>query len=165
MDQPAEMTRRERRRRIVVDERSQTRTLRKICLVPVLALLLNSVILAVLAVQLMGEAERAGTELPSIPLLFAAIGVLVVTAPALLILQAIRYSHRVAGPAYRVKRSLEQFRAGERAQRVHLRPDDEIQDVAEALNQFLEWVEGELDSGQAERSHRTESTLSVPSGP
>ena len=43
-------------------------------------------------------------------------------------------SHKIAGPVYRLKRSLEQITAGDLALRVHLRKGDDLQDLADQLN-------------------------------
>ncbi len=50
----------------------------------------------------------------------------------------IRQSHRIVGPMIRIKRALEAIGAGDFTQRIQLRKDDALQDLAEAINKMAE---------------------------
>jgi HAMP domain-containing protein len=52
-----------------------------------------------------------------------------------------RVSHRVAGPAHRLRRALEAVQRGERIRPIVLRKGDELQDLAGALNATLQQLD------------------------
>lgn len=54
---------------------------------------------------------------------------------------AIILSHRAAGPMYRFKKTFEQIRGGDMAARIHLRPHDDFQDVAQEFNLMMDQVQ------------------------
>ncbi|MBI4386761.1 MAG: methyl-accepting chemotaxis protein [Elusimicrobia bacterium] len=47
------------------------------------------------------------------------------------------YSHRLAGPIYRIKKTLEAVHRGESVSEVHLRERDEFKELADAVNRIL----------------------------
>jgi HAMP domain-containing protein len=47
-------------------------------------------------------------------------------------------SHRTAGPLYRIKRVIEEVALGNPSARIHLRPNDDFQDVAESFNKMMD---------------------------
>lgn len=51
---------------------------------------------------------------------------------------SVRISHRICGPIYRIKKSLEAVQQGECPDRIVLRKGDELQDLAELFNEVLE---------------------------
>ena len=51
---------------------------------------------------------------------------------------AIRFSHRIAGPVYRLKKSLDDAIAGDYSVRISLRKRDFLKDIADKMNQLLE---------------------------
>jgi methyl-accepting chemotaxis protein len=51
------------------------------------------------------------------------------------------HSHRIAGPAFRLKRVLGEMAGGRRGFRVRLRRKDYLKDIADALNNLLEKTE------------------------
>jgi nitrogen fixation/metabolism regulation signal transduction histidine kinase len=53
------------------------------------------------------------------------------------------FSNRVAGPAFRIRYALKQFKAGDYAVRVQLRKDDQLKGLAEDLNEFVTKLEDE----------------------
>lgn len=65
---------------------------------------------------------------------------LFVSASTVQILTALLASQKVAGAAYRIARTLEEFRAGKRDARVTLRKHDYQRELADDVNGFLEWV-------------------------
>jgi methyl-accepting chemotaxis protein len=62
----------------------------------------------------------------------------VVATGALAVIQAVRYSNRVIGPAMRIKRTLLQIRAGDLGTPIKLRKGDALTDVADELNRLME---------------------------
>jgi len=59
---------------------------------------------------------------------------------------AIIASHRIAGPVYRMIKFLEELTKGDYTKRVTLRKNDELQDMAEAINKLVEKLESEKKS-------------------
>ncbi|MFC1668029.1 hypothetical protein ACFL1T_01435 [Chlamydiota bacterium] len=55
----------------------------------------------------------------------------------------IRFSHRIAGPVFRIKRCLEEFISGNNSVRVYLRKNDFLHDLAEKFNQLMDRFEKE----------------------
>lgn len=49
-------------------------------------------------------------------------------------------SHRIAGPAYRLVRCLEQIKAGNLGMKVHLRKKDYLKNIAVAVNELIEYL-------------------------
>ncbi|WP_455381663.1 hypothetical protein [Salinispira pacifica] len=58
-----------------------------------------------------------------------------------LALMAVWYSHKVAGPVYRIKHVINRTLAGEREQRIYLREGDELKDLAEKINTLFERID------------------------
>jgi signal transduction histidine kinase len=54
---------------------------------------------------------------------------------------AIVLSHRIAGPIFRIKKTLDEIIKGDYSKRLHLRNTDELQDVAESINNLMELLE------------------------
>lgn len=64
----------------------------------------------------------------------------------------LRMTHRVAGPLYRIRRDVHQVRDGDLTLRIALRRGDELQDLAQALNEMLEVLQrAALDAKAARR--------------
>ena len=61
---------------------------------------------------------------------------------ALSCLAGLIYSHRIAGPLARIKATIDEVAAGRFARPIVLRPDDELKDLAGAVNRLLQcfWV-------------------------
>lgn len=53
-------------------------------------------------------------------------------------------SHRIAGPVYRLQKSLEEIRRGNLTYRIHLRRKDELGDLAEDLNRVFEFLDEKM---------------------
>lgn len=53
-------------------------------------------------------------------------------------LVALYLSHRAAGPLYHFKRVFDEIRLGKTDSRIHLRPNDDFQDVAAAFNKMMD---------------------------
>jgi len=66
----------------------------------------------------------------------------------LVIFLAMRLSHRIAGPIYRLKKSLKEVAEGNYGLRIRLRKTDELKDVAEAINKVVELLDKKGKEGQ-----------------
>lgn len=60
---------------------------------------------------------------------------------ALTFVGAVLYSHRIAGPLYRLEKTVELFMSGDFTQRVRLRKADELKEIETVLNRFAEYLE------------------------
>ena len=65
---------------------------------------------------------------------------LLLIAPLVGIL-AIVLSHRIAGPIFRIKKTLDEIIQGDYGKRLYLRNTDELKDVAESINKIVELLE------------------------
>lgn len=54
---------------------------------------------------------------------------------------AVRYSHRFAGPIYRISTDIRRALAGEEGVRIQLRKNDELRELASRINALLEALE------------------------
>lgn len=59
----------------------------------------------------------------------------------LTILLSVFISHRIAGPLFKLRKSMELFRNGKPIQHIQFRKSDYFQDLAAEYNRFLDWVE------------------------
>ena len=71
-----------------------------------------------------------------VPVLLNDLGIM-----AALVLVGIVFSNRIAGPLFHIQAVLEDVNAGETARRVHLRPKDYCQNLAENINMLLDSIE------------------------
>lgn len=55
----------------------------------------------------------------------------------LLVIIGIFYSHRIAGPVYRISRDIERVLEGEKGVSIRLRKKDKLKDLAEKINQLI----------------------------
>ncbi len=54
---------------------------------------------------------------------------------------AMRFTHRVAGPIYRLRQTIQAITAGDSVRRVKLRNGDQLNEVADDINELLEVLE------------------------
>ena len=110
-----------RRQTVVVNRLLQRKIILAITLSPSIAVTGAAMLVAVFCRRLQGEATAAEVELPSLmPLFVVSLGFTVFAALGM-VYQALHFSHRIAGPAYRFIRSMEQIRGGDIGFRVKLR--------------------------------------------
>jgi len=130
----------ERRRTLVVNKEAQKRIVFAVSLFPALALAMATMIIAVFCRKLMGEAARTEAALPSlVPLFISSLGFALVSI-LIIFNQALRFSHRIAGPAYRLRQACSRIMGGDISFRVQLRKGDHLTEVADSLNDLLEWL-------------------------
>jgi hypothetical protein len=138
---------RSRRRALVVDEALQRRIIFGVAMMPTLGLVACAFLVAMFCRDLLGEAAMHEVELPSLVPLFLALLGFMLGAGAVFVFQALRFSHRIAGPAYRLVQSIRRIQGGDISFRVHLRRGDHLTDVAAEFNRLLDWLNTNPPSG------------------
>jgi hypothetical protein len=129
-----------RRKILIINEPLQKQIVLAISLMPTFGLAACTLIVAVFCRRLLGEASFYEIELPSLVPLFLSILAFTVAAGVVGILQAVRFSHRIAGPAYRLIKSMERMRSGDIAFRIQLRKGDHLTEIADEMNRLLDWL-------------------------
>jgi nitrogen fixation/metabolism regulation signal transduction histidine kinase len=133
------------RRIVLIEPRLQFRYL---VLPLVVSLTTATALLALFVIQaetlkgLAGTDETLLDEIDTVQMLSigAAVGVLIGHI-GLIVWLGLTLSHRVAGPIYRLKKSMKQVEDGDRNVRIHLRQRDQLTDVAERFNRMVDAVE------------------------
>ncbi|MGH2571495.1 MAG: hypothetical protein ACRDGR_09725, partial [bacterium] len=141
--------RNERRLPDVVDERLQKRIVVAACwpiavgsVISLGALLL----FGVRAKELVSQIDLVALAPP-----FLSTAILFVAAIVLQVLLAMRLAQRIGGSAYRITKTLQAFRLGEKSERVSLRRGDPHGILAGEVNGFLDWVTRETTAASARR--------------
>ena len=155
-----------RRRQIVINKPVQKRIVVGITLIPMLTLVGATLAVAVLTGQVLDEARRAEENIPTLGPLFISLFLFIVAAGAVVVIQALRYSHRIAGPMYRINKSIERIREGDLAFEVKLRDGDELGEIATELNGLMDWlrahppqgVELKLEADEADEAQAAQAT-------
>lgn len=129
----------------IVDAAQQSRFVLRVTALPLLVLLVAAATMWFLTNGLFDEAQRNNVELPSLGPLTMIQFLFVVLTGAVMMVQALRYSHRVIGPAHRIAQSLRRIRDGDTNFTLRLREGDELQSILDELNPLLE----ELQQGNA----------------
>ena len=130
----------DRRKSLVINKQMQKKIIFAICLFPAISLSVATLIVAVFCRKLLSEAMMTEAGLPSlVPLFLFLLGFTIVSG-AIVIHQALRFSHRIAGPAHRLIQSIDQVREGDISFRVDLRQGDHLTELADSFNQLLDWL-------------------------
>ncbi len=108
--------------------------------VPVLLLLAAMVGLTVCAGHLLGAVERGGAAWLDDGMLAVVGGGFLLVSLAVVVVQAMRVAHRVAGPEYRLIQTLRRIRTGDLTVRAHLRHGDLLRGLATEVNELVEWL-------------------------
>jgi len=127
-----------RRKTRIIDAESQARMVFGITVLPLSIVLVAAISLWYLSNRLLDEAQRANADLPTLGILTMAQFVFVVATGVVATVEALRYSHRVVGPALRIRRTLMRMLAGDLGTRITLRKGDELVEVAAAVNDLME---------------------------
>jgi hypothetical protein len=96
---------------------------------------------------------------------FVATAILFVAAIVLQAVLAMSLAHRIAGSAYRIGKTLQAFRLGDRTERVSLRSGDPHGSLAGEVNEFLEWVNRETCAAPARRPVTTPTAVAKTGTP
>lgn len=129
-----------RRKQLVVDPRMQGKMVFRMAGLPAIAMAGIAAFTGVYCQTVMDEARMFDSDMPDLmPLIWLVIA-FEVFAAGILIYHSLRISHTVAGPAYRLKKSLERIRSGDISFTVNLRKGDHLTDVRDELNLLLDWL-------------------------
>jgi hypothetical protein len=131
---------RNRRRLLVVNKAVQRRIIFAVIIVPTIGLAISTMIVSVFCRRLLTESLQLDAELPSLIPLLLAVLLFFVICSIVMAIQGLRFSHRIAGPSYRICKSLERMRSGDIAFRVTLRKGDYLTEVADEFNATLDWL-------------------------
>jgi hypothetical protein len=130
----------ERRRKILMDDETQRRIILGFCVAPLLSLIVACLMVGVFSRRVAAEAMLAEAELPSLRWLFLSLCAFVVVAAAMTVYQAVKHSHRIAGPLYRMRKDLGEVASGNRQKRIKLRDGDYLTELADEINRTLDAV-------------------------
>ncbi len=89
--------------------------------------------------RIIGESVISDPYIQGI-LSFSAVGVIIflIISAFLLLFLGIRFSHHIAGPLYKLERSMDKLARGEKTQPLHFRSTDLIDSLAAKFNAILE---------------------------
>lgn len=149
--------RRNRRKQIVVNKKLQGRLIFATAWAPSLCLASTALLLGVFCTQLYDEATNADVDLPSVVPVFVTAVSFMLIATGYMLFNALRFSHRIAGPMYNLEQTLKRFREGAPGARVVLRKYDYLQEIQDPVNSFLDWVEEELPGREDQASGEPEA--------
>lgn len=158
-----------RRRQLVVNRPMQGRLILSMALAPALLLTALAVFTAIYCTWVMDEALATDADVPNtMPLFYLVLG-FELLGGFFLLFHSLRASHRVAGPAYRICKSLERIRSGDLAFTVNLRKGDHLTEVRDELNRLLDWLNDNPPPGCVTRTMQAHSaeggaTKSAPGG-
>ena len=151
----------ERRRTLVVNRPMQSRLVLNMALVPAIALAGIAVFTGIYCTRLMDQAIAMDSELPALMPLFYLVIAFELMAAVFMLVNSLKVSHKVAGPAYRICKSLERIRAGDLAFKIELRRGDHLTEVKDELNKLLDWLNENPPAGcvtRAMAAHRDAAT-------
>lgn len=151
-----------RRKQLIVNRPMQGRMILNMAVLPSLALVGIAVSTGLYCNNLMQEAIALDSELPNMmPLFWLVIGFELVAAVFLLV-NSLKISHTVAGPAYRICKSLERIRNGDLAFTVQLRKGDHLTEVRDQLNLLLDWLNANPPANCVTRQMAAERAANAP---
>lgn len=131
---------RERRTSLIVDGPMQARLIATASLVPAAALSVTGLGVLWFVQAMQEEALRAEVQLENAVPLSIAMACFLLMSSAFLFVTSLKMSNKIAGPAYRLRKSMERMRGGDFAFTVRLRPGDQLQDLCDELNRVLDWL-------------------------
>ncbi len=151
-----------RRRTMVVNKALQGQLILRISLFPTLALAATTVLLAIFCQKLTDEALVADVELPSLVPLFITVMGFVLVSVMFLLYNALKISHRIAGPIYRICKCIQRIREGDISFNVSLRDGDHLEEVRDELNLLLDWLNENPPEGAKVRGTKDETEQATP---
>jgi methyl-accepting chemotaxis protein len=156
----------DRRKQLFVNRPMQGRIILNIALVPGIALGAIAVFTAIYCTRLMDEAMATDSELPSLLPMFYLVIAFELLAGTFLVFNSVRMSHKIAGPAYRIVKSLERMRGGDLTFKVALREGDLLGEIRDELNKTLDWLNENPPAGcvtrQAAKAREAAATPPAP---
>jgi hypothetical protein len=127
-----------RRKTKVIMRDMQARLIRETSLIPLVGLTVLAVTVTELGRRVIGEASAALVELPHLDMLLIAVAVMTSFIVGAVLYVAFRFTHRVAGPSYRLIESLKRVQRGDVDFQIRLRKGDFLTEVADEFNKTLE---------------------------
>ena len=155
-----------RRRTRVVQREVQTRMIMETTLLPLVGVIAMALTVALLCDRVVAEAAACDVQLPNLSLLLISVVCMTCSMACSTLYVAFRFSHRVAGPSYRLIESMKQIATGDLSFRVRLRNGDFLKEVADQMNVMLDALEQQQGScatkpSIAESTESTEATEAV----
>ncbi|MBN1899366.1 MAG: methyl-accepting chemotaxis protein [Spirochaetes bacterium] len=148
-----------KRKQIIVDKAFQAKFVFNVYIMLAILLLLLAIMVIIFTSQEMSGSVYAkiitmkNIRQVIMPLVLRITFALLIVAFAVISWRFLRLSHRIAGPIYRFKKSLELIKKGNLCQMVKIRKHDELQDVAElfcgaitSLNKKVKMIKKNSDS-------------------
>lgn len=143
-----------KRKILVVDNPLQARVIKDVGVAAATVLTVSVLVVGWFAHSVVSQIQASGAEVPGlVPLLLAVFGCICLTSFALM-MRALKVSHAVAGPQFAIRRSVDQFLAGDHHVRVRIRGTDYLHSVADDINRVLDMACG-APSGPSEQSAET----------
>ena len=146
----------------MINKPLQGRLMAKMTLLPGIVLAGIAVFTAVYVTRVMNHATATDAELPDLMPLFYLVIVFELLAAVFLLANSLKASHLVAGPAYRICKSLERIRSGDLAFEVKLRKGDHLTEIQDELNQLIDWLNEHPPMGVAAPQPAAQSTTAEP---
>jgi nitrogen fixation/metabolism regulation signal transduction histidine kinase len=138
-------TKKNRRKNLLVQPEIQKRIIVGFTLVPLLCLGVSSLLVAAFSSFLAEEALRSEVELTWLTPLFLSIVAFVLVSSGVTLFQALKHSHKIAGPTCRIINSLREISGGNRKMRIQLRQDDYLTEIVDEINLMLDSMQEEFD--------------------
>ena len=155
----------DRRGGVQVNAAQKKHLVKSLAVVPGIALAGTLIAVTYLCYDLNAQANRLEVQLDALlPLFFAVAGFVLVSAISL-IANARMIAHRVEGPAYRLRKSLEKVAEGDLSFRVTLRQRDHLIEVSDALNRVLDVLNENPPEGFRTRAMRAAEAKAGPIDP
>lgn len=126
-----------RRRTKIVMRDMQSRMIRETTLIPLVALTVFAVTVTEIGRRVIAEAAEALVELPNLDFLLIAVMLMTTLMVGSILYVAFRFTHRVAGPSYRLIESLKRMQQGDVDFQIRLRKGDFLTEVADQFNATL----------------------------
>ena len=152
---------RNQRRTMVADRPTQMRMLKRLLLVPMTGFGVMGLLVIIAIVCLLVEVQSGEVTLETLPLEIWSVALFVGGSSGFLFMSAFRFSYRIAGPTYRILKSLEEFQDKGGEFHVRLRDGDELQELAQKLNEVMGDLRAEPYGSPATEETSPEAELST----
>lgn len=133
---------RNRRKILVILPEMQKKIVRRSMALPFAALVLLGFAVTWHCVSILSEATQHNVDLPGLRLLLPSILGFVVAMAGLMFRQAMHFSNKLGGPAYRIAKHLREIREsdGELPGDLKLRKGDYLEELRDEVNMFVGWM-------------------------
>lgn len=132
------------------------RLLRLAVAMPTVAMFVSVVALVVYCRALLQDAAAGREVVVGEAGFWLSVGGFLLTSLVVFVFQVARMAARVAGPEFRLRRSLQRIRSGDLGFRVELRRGDLLGGLAEECNLLVEWLARQSHAAQPERREAAE---------